>query len=89
MTFIEKEELRVSAYVTKALQAHSNIVLLGRPSSNWVEGEGQQPRYLPIFSFLIQCAPAGVSSSLAGKFLHYNFVCALLNDLFGIQSRGT
>lgn len=22
------------------------------------------------------------------RFLHYNFVCALLNDLFGVQSRG-
>lgn len=24
----------------------------------------------------------------AGKLLHYNFVCSLLNDLFGIQTRG-
>ena len=35
--------------------------------------------HLPIFSFLIRC---GV------RFLHHNFVCALLNDLFGVQSRG-
>ncbi|KAL0585889.1 hypothetical protein ABG067_004423 [Albugo candida] len=34
---------------------------------------------LPIFSFLIR---------FGNRFLHYNFVCALLNDLFGIQSRG-
>lgn len=34
---------------------------------------------LPIFSFLIKDA-----SSL---FLHHNYVSALLNDLFGIQSR--
>lgn len=34
---------------------------------------------LPIFSFLIKCGT---------RFLHYNYVCALLNDLFGIQSRG-
>ena len=27
--------------------------------------------------------PVGVA-----RFLHYNFVCALLNDLFGVQSRG-
>jgi selenocysteine lyase/cysteine desulfurase len=34
---------------------------------------------LPIFSFLIKC----------GKYyLHYNYVVALLNDLFGIQARG-
>ncbi|GAB9473956.1 tRNA 2-thiocytidine biosynthesis protein ttca [Globisporangium polare] len=34
---------------------------------------------LPIFSFLIR---------FGDRFLHYNFVCALLNDLFGIQTRG-
>lgn len=34
---------------------------------------------LPVFSFLIKCGQ---------RFLHYNFVCALLNDIFGIQSRG-
>ncbi|ETW02336.1 hypothetical protein H310_05873 [Aphanomyces invadans] len=34
---------------------------------------------LPIFSFLVRSG---------ARFLHYNFVCALLNDLFGIQSRG-
>jgi selenocysteine lyase/cysteine desulfurase/tRNA(Ile)-lysidine synthase TilS/MesJ len=34
---------------------------------------------LPIFSFLIRCG---------SRFLHYNYVCAILNDMFGIQSRG-
>jgi selenocysteine lyase/cysteine desulfurase len=34
---------------------------------------------VPVFSFLIKCGT---------RFLHYNYVCALLNDLFGIQSRG-
>ncbi|CAM9887519.1 unnamed protein product [Pylaiella littoralis] len=36
---------------------------------------------LPIFSFLVR-------TITDGRFLHYNFVCALLNDLFGVQSRG-
>ena len=36
---------------------------------------------LPIFSFLIRHPRSGL-------FLHYNFVSMLLNDLFGIQSRG-
>ena len=57
--------------------------------------------YLPIFSFLIRAnnenAPTPYSTQGStttkgggnkGRFLHYNFVCALLNDLFGIQSRG-
>eukprot|EP00547_Thalassionema_nitzschioides_P017373 CAMPEP_0194252566 /NCGR_PEP_ID=MMETSP0158-20130606/27901_1 /TAXON_ID=33649 /ORGANISM="Thalassionema nitzschioides, Strain L26-B" /LENGTH=1211 /DNA_ID=CAMNT_0038990015 /DNA_START=106 /DNA_END=3738 /DNA_ORIENTATION=- len=39
----------------------------------------QNTPYLPIFSFLIRCGK---------RFLHYNYVCALLNDVFGIQSRG-
>jgi selenocysteine lyase/cysteine desulfurase len=43
-----------------------------------VLGDFKSPR-LPIFSFLVR---------YRGAFLHYNFVCALLNDLFGIQSRG-
>jgi selenocysteine lyase/cysteine desulfurase len=36
---------------------------------------------LPIFSFLIRHPETG-------RFLHYNYVCSLLNDLFGIQTRG-
>ena len=36
---------------------------------------------LPIFSLVFV-------HSLTGKFLHHNFVCSLLSDLFGIQARG-
>ena len=36
---------------------------------------------LPIISFMIR-------HTTGGRYLHYNFVCALLNDVFGIQSRG-
>jgi selenocysteine lyase/cysteine desulfurase len=35
---------------------------------------------LSIVSFVVRCGP--------GRFLHHEFVVALLNDLFGIQSRG-
>lgn len=38
-----------------------------------------ETRKVPVFSFLVKCG---------SRFLHYNYVCALLNDLFGIQSRG-
>ena len=34
--------------------------------------------HIPVFSFMI---------SFGEKFLHPNFICALLNDFFGIQSR--
>ena len=43
-------------------------------------GSTSVPR-LPIFSFLVR-------HPIAGVFLHHNYVCALLNDLFGIQARG-
>ena len=36
---------------------------------------------LPIFSFLVY-------HGQSGKYLHHNYVSTLLNDLFGIQSRG-
>jgi selenocysteine lyase/cysteine desulfurase len=35
---------------------------------------------LAIFSFLIYVP-------MIKKYLHYNFICSLLNDLFGIQVR--
>jgi hypothetical protein len=65
------------------------------------DGGEEVRRRLPIFSFLIRwapplpaasasaaAAPVPLSSSLdGGRFLHYNFVGALLNDLFGVQVR--
>lgn len=41
----------------------------------------QNVRRLPIVSFLVRHPDSGL-------FLHHNFVCALLNDLYGIQARG-
>lgn len=72
-SWIEKEEIKISSFVQEKLQVCENIVLLGRDS------KAINNNMLPIFSFLVK---------FHGKFLHYNFVSALLNDLFGIQSRG-
>ncbi|CAG0924792.1 unnamed protein product, partial [Notodromas monacha] len=44
-----------------------------------VLGSHSAPR-LPIFSFLVK--------PKMGRYLHHNYVCAVLNDVFGIQSRG-
>lgn len=61
--------------VVKSLAERApNIVILGDDDDKF--GGGQ---HLPIFSFLVRCGK---------RFLHYNYVCALLNDVFGIQSRG-
>jgi len=62
-------------------------VILGRALAAW---RGLEPlvllgpgavHQLPIISFMIRHPGTGL-------FLHFNFVVALLNDLFGIQSRG-
>lgn len=48
------------------------LILLGSESST--------SRRLPIFSLMVKHP--------RGTFLHPNFVCAVLNDVFGIQARG-
>lgn len=65
-------EHRVSQDVLSALKAISNVHVLAHD----VDG----PR-LPIVSFVVRHAKTG-------RFLHHNFVSALLNDMYGIQARG-
>jgi selenocysteine lyase/cysteine desulfurase len=48
------------------------------PNLMLLDGHLDSPK-VPVFSFLIKCG---------NRFLHYNYVCALLNDVFGIQCRG-
>ncbi len=43
---------------------------------------------LSIVSFVVRRQPADPADDRPGRYLHHNFVVALLNDLFGIQSRG-
>lgn len=75
---METEELRVSSYVQDRLAAIQQVVVLGRRSSA-TPTNGKDGRHLPIFAFLVRCGD---------RFLHFHFVTALLNDLFGVQSRG-
>ena len=63
-------------YAYNRLKSTPNIHILGGVDANKVER-------LPILSFLIEVYEDGKR-----HFLHYNFVCSLLNDLYGIQSRG-
>ena len=46
----------------------------------YVTGPHAVPK-LPVFSFIIRHKDSG-------RFLHHNYVCSVLNDVFGIQSRG-
>ena len=76
--WIEQEELRISRYAQSVLTSDPRVSLLGR-TDGWLPLDGTETHNLPIFSFLIR---------RGHRFLHHNFVCALLNDLFGVQSRG-
>jgi selenocysteine lyase/cysteine desulfurase len=60
--------------VARLKKSAPNLIILGTGSEVDMKID-----HLPIFSFLIKCGD---------RFLHYNYVCAILNDLFGIQSRG-
>lgn len=75
-------EFRTHDYVVSRLRRTApNLVMLGTANANpnGAHGAGGSPDHLPIFSFLIRAGR---------RFLHYNYVCAILNDLFGVQSRG-
>ena len=71
---IAKSSERILFFNRRALSAWNN-------SENLVLLGNTAVSRLPIFSFLIR-------HPISGLFLHHNFVCALLNDLFGIQARG-
>ncbi len=65
----------VAARLYASLCADPAIAVLGPPMA---PGEHR----LPVVSFLIR-APPGIN-----RWLHPNFVCAALNDVFGLQCRG-
>ena len=67
---IMKIETKLRHQALKVWRKIPHLKLLG-------EDEEDQHR-LAVFSFLIQ-------DQISGKYLHHNFVAALLNDLFGIQ----
>lgn len=72
---IENYEYDTFRKVVERLKRTSpNLIMLGTASETDMKNN-----HLPIFSFLIKCGE---------RFLHFNYVCAILNDLFGIQSRG-
>ncbi|KAI9184425.1 hypothetical protein H9P43_003478 [Blastocladiella emersonii ATCC 22665] len=86
---LEARELAIAKSVLARLTAHPNIRVLG---------DTDGPR-VPVFCLQIRAGqPLAPSSGTTtpprggcarpGLLLHHNFVSALLNDLFGIQTRG-
>ena len=75
----EEIRRREQDFIRRAIDSWSSnpsLQVLGHP----------QAERLSIVSFVVK-APDGRGNG-AVKYLHHNFVVALLNDLFGIQSRG-
>ncbi|XP_043682821.1 uncharacterized protein LOC122636054 isoform X4 [Vespula pensylvanica] len=62
---------KISRQVLAHVRTIPELILLGSASQN--------VKRLPIFSFMVRHP--------RGTFLHHNFVCAVLNDVFGIQAR--
>nr|XP_012216545.1 PREDICTED: uncharacterized protein LOC105668652 isoform X2 [Linepithema humile] len=63
---------KISRQVLAHVRTIPELILLGSSSQN--------VKRLPIFSFMVRHP--------RGTFLHHNFVCAVLNDVLGIQARG-
>lgn len=82
----EKQIAKLVVYCVNAVTI-SVLIFFSRVISRWSKvphlhliGPKAVPR-LPVFSFLIV-------HPQSNHYLHHNFICALLNDLYGIQSRG-
>ena len=80
---IAAAEARIATRLFDAFSEIPNMIVLG-------PNPGPLVQRLPIISFLM-LAPVDMtekSDPSKSRFLHYNFVCAVLNDVFGIQTRG-
>eukprot|EP01083_Nonionella_stella_P087241 242609_1 len=71
--FITNREERYLSYFLAETKGLKNLNMMGNTKC---------PR-LPVLSFLITHNAHNMT-----KYLHYNYIAALLNDLFGIQGRG-
>lgn len=70
-TVISQRLEKITKQMMQQIRTIPEIILLGNKSSSL--------KRLPIFSFMVRHP--------RGTFLHHNFVCAVLNDIFGIQAR--
>ncbi|KAJ3362964.1 hypothetical protein GGF32_005104 [Allomyces javanicus] len=75
---IERREHALAARAMRIMSEHPKIRVLG-------ETQGMR---VPVFCIQV-LAPGDVEEGVAStKFLHYNFVSSVLNDFFGVQTRG-
>ncbi|XP_066254164.1 uncharacterized protein [Euwallacea similis] len=68
---IQQKQDKINKQMLQHIRTIPEITLLGNTSPNL--------KRLSVFSFMVRHP--------RGTFLHHNFVCAVLNDVFGIQAR--
>ena len=78
--YIMEKQKEIAKNVQEKLDDLTTLIILGRGNRKFPN----QPKhpYMPTLSFVVRQA-------VSGLYLHHNFICAVLNDLFGIQARGT
>lgn len=85
-SIIATAEASLGRRIYESLSQNTNIAVLGPPlPDSFVSNSSGSPARLPIISFLIR-GPADANGR--SRFLHNSFVCATLNDVFGVQVRG-
>ena len=75
---IKEREEQYLQYWLEQTKSLNNLVMMGNTEC----------ARLPVFSFCVTHTPPSASGGDVTKYLHYKFVAALFNDLFGIQGRG-
>ncbi|XP_033110209.1 uncharacterized protein LOC117111409 [Anneissia japonica] len=81
MVFQLKEAVGADVITQKEHQLSKRALAAWKTCKNLVLLGNKSCTRLPIFSFLIR-------HPTTRQFLHHNFICAVLNDVFGIQARG-
>jgi hypothetical protein len=85
-SIIAAAEASLGRRIYESLSRNANIAVLGPPPlGSFTANSSSSPARLPIISFLIR-GPADAKGR--SRFLHNSFVCATLNDIFGVQVRG-
>ena len=80
---IREAEATIVKQMYDSLMQNPNIAVLGPPDVKTFETVASAR--LPVISFLVR-GPADEKGR--SRFLHHSFVCAVLNDVFGVQVRG-
>ena len=78
--YIMEKHKEISKNIQEKLDDLTTLIMLGKGNRKYPN----QPKHphLTTMSFVVR-------EPTTGLYLHHNFICALLNDLFGIQARGT